>query len=56
MDELIKSIMKQYVSIRMDENDSMIDLRELKVFLGMLDATTLGDISADLRSYRKENI
>ena len=56
MNELIKSIMKQYVSIRMDANDSMIDLREIGVFLGMLDATTLGDISADLRSYRKENI
>ena len=55
MDELIKSIMKQYVSIRMDKNDSVFDLRDLRMFLSMLDTTTLGDISADLSSYRKEN-
>lgn len=56
MEELIKSILSKYLGIRLEEGAGAIDLTDLKIFLSMLDATTLGDISADLSSYRKENI
>lgn len=55
-DELINSILNQYLDIRIEQCAEQISLPDLKVLLGMLDATTLGDISADLSSYRKENI
>lgn len=53
MDELINSILSKYLGIRLEQGTSAIDLTDLKIFLSMLDATTLGDISADLNSCRK---
>ena len=53
MNELIERIIKEYVRVRVDAGDLHFDLRELKVFLGMLDYSTLGDICADLHSRKK---
>lgn len=53
MDKLKETILKEYSNIRIEKGDDVIQLQELQLLLNMLDASTLGDVLADIKAYRK---
>lgn len=53
MEELKKTIIKEYANIRIDKSDDTIYVEELKLLLDMLDNSTLGDILCDIKAYKK---
>lgn len=53
MEKLKNTIIKEYSNIRIDEGDTVLQIEELQLLLSMLDASTLGDILADIKAYRK---
>ena len=53
MEKLKNTIIKEYSNIRIDKGDTVLQIEELQLLLSMLDASTLGDILADIKAYRK---
>ena len=53
MEKLKNTIIKEYSNIRIDEGDTELHIEELQLLLSMLDASTLGDILADIKAYKK---
>lgn len=53
MDKLKETILKEYSNIRIEKGDDVIQLQELKLLLNMLDGSTLGDVLADIKAYKK---
>lgn len=53
MEELKKTILKEYSSIRIDKGDGQIQIADLSLLLDILEASTLGDILSDIKSYKK---
>lgn len=53
MDKLKEAILKEYANIRIEKGDNTLEFEEMMLLLDMLDASTLGDILADIKAYRK---
>lgn len=53
MEKLKKAILKEYANIRIEKDDDQLMLQEMIILLDMLDASTLGDILADIKTYKK---
>jgi len=53
MEELKKTILKEYSSIRIDKGDDQIQVADLFLLLDILEPSTLGDILSDIKSYKK---
>lgn len=53
MEKLKNTIIKEYSNIRIDEGDTELYIEDLQLLLSMLDASTLGDILADIKAYKK---
>lgn len=53
MDKLKQAILKEYANIRIEKGDNTLEFEEMMLLLDMLDVSTLGDILADIKAYRK---
>lgn len=56
MDKLKEAILKEYANIRIEKGDNTLQFEEMILLLDMLDASTLGDILADIKAYRKTTV
>lgn len=56
MNKLKETILKEYANIRIEKGDNTLEFREMISLLDMLDASTLGDILADIKAYRKTTV
>jgi hypothetical protein len=56
MDKLKEAILKEYANIRIEKGDNALQFEEMILLLDMLDASTLGDILADIEAYRKTKV
>ena len=54
MCDLRITILKEYSNIRIEKGDNVLELDDVILLLEMLDVSTLGDILANLKAYRKQ--
>ena len=53
VNDLIKTILKEYTNIRIEKGDYAFELEDMEMLLQMLDTSTLGDVLADLKAHKK---
>ena len=56
MDKLKEAILKEYSNIRIEKGDNVLHFDEMILLFDMLDASTLGDILADIKAFRKTKV